>query len=40
MAASLPPADDNDEFEDDDPLFGAGFTTAFAYGERLINVKS
>lgn len=27
---SLPPADDSDELDDEEPLFGAGFTTAFA----------
>lgn len=31
MAVSLPPADDNDELDDDEPLLGAGFTTAFVY---------
>lgn len=31
MAVSLPPADDSEELDDDEPLFGAGFTTAFAW---------
>lgn len=30
MAVSFPPADDSDELDDEEPLLGAGATTAFA----------
>lgn len=35
IAVSLPPADDREELDEEEPLLGAGFTTAFAYPDEM-----